>query len=200
MDNPYDVLKVAEDAPLEVIHASYRALCRRYHPDTGAGDEEVVRALNDAWERLRSPESRAKTDRDLARQRADEEQAAAQAAATLGQPGWGEEVDERPTWSERPVGDPAPPPSEPWWIRPQEPPPAAPAPTAPLTPPENEKAKIATWVALAGLVIPVVALVGLVLGIIAVREINHSDGRQSGSKRAWVAIGLAAFGLLFAFR
>ena len=29
----YDNLKVARDAPIEVIRAAYKSLCMKYHPD-----------------------------------------------------------------------------------------------------------------------------------------------------------------------
>ena len=51
-DNPFSTLYVTDDAPLEVIHAAYRALARVHHPDAGGSESEMQR-LNDAYERAR---------------------------------------------------------------------------------------------------------------------------------------------------
>ena len=65
--DPYDVLEVAQDAPLEVIRSAYRSAVRETHPDRlaarGVPPEAVqiaehrLRDLNRAWEEIR--ESRA---------------------------------------------------------------------------------------------------------------------------------------------
>jgi curved DNA-binding protein CbpA len=55
--NPYEVLGVRADAPVEEIHRAYVRLARTYHPDffTSAppaerlAAEERMRALNEAW-------------------------------------------------------------------------------------------------------------------------------------------------------
>ena len=49
--DPYEVLGVRSDAPLEVIKASYRALAGGAHPDKG-GDVEKMKELNEALERI----------------------------------------------------------------------------------------------------------------------------------------------------
>lgn len=41
----YDNLKVARDAPPEVIRAAYRALSQRFHPDKNPGDERAARIM-----------------------------------------------------------------------------------------------------------------------------------------------------------
>lgn len=46
------VLFVTEDAPMEVVHAAYRALTKLYHPDVG-GDEERFKEIQRAWEETR---------------------------------------------------------------------------------------------------------------------------------------------------
>lgn len=38
----YDNLKVARNAPLEVIKAAYKTLSQKYHPDRNAGDAEAA--------------------------------------------------------------------------------------------------------------------------------------------------------------
>lgn len=61
----YDVLGVTPEAPEEVIRASYAALMRRAHPDTGNSDPERVRQLNEARRVLMDRERRAEYDRSL---------------------------------------------------------------------------------------------------------------------------------------
>jgi len=39
--DPYEVLQVRPDASEDVIRAAYRALARRYHPDTSVDAESV---------------------------------------------------------------------------------------------------------------------------------------------------------------
>ena len=59
----YRVLQVIPEAEPEVIRAAYRALARKYHPDTG-GSEAQMAVLNAAWETLRDREKRAEYDQD----------------------------------------------------------------------------------------------------------------------------------------
>lgn len=47
--DPYEVLRVRPDAPIEVIEASYRALAKSAHPDAG-GSEAAMAELNAALE------------------------------------------------------------------------------------------------------------------------------------------------------
>lgn len=47
------MLHIAEDAPLEVAEAAYRALSRKAHPDAG-GNHERMKALNLAIEAIRA--------------------------------------------------------------------------------------------------------------------------------------------------
>ena len=61
----YGRLKVATDAPPEVIRAAYKALVQKYHPDRHQGSvrhEIVLAALNKAQEVLPDPERRAAHD------------------------------------------------------------------------------------------------------------------------------------------
>ncbi|MFC0679435.1 J domain-containing protein [Lysobacter korlensis] len=72
MPTHYETLKVASDAPAEVIRAAYRALSQRYHPDRNAGDAGAVRtmqALNEAYALLSDPEQRRRYDEAIAAQR-----------------------------------------------------------------------------------------------------------------------------------
>jgi hypothetical protein len=61
----YDVLGVAPTAPMAEVRQAYVRLARRHHPDLEHGDDEAMRAINDAWAILRDPERRARYDRGL---------------------------------------------------------------------------------------------------------------------------------------
>src|SRR5689334_3367744 len=57
----YDNLKIARDAPLEVVRAAYRALSLKYHPDRHATDPEateMMALINSAYEVLSDSEKR----------------------------------------------------------------------------------------------------------------------------------------------
>lgn len=41
----YDNLKVARDAPFEVIRAAYKSLSQKYHPDRNPGDPKAARTM-----------------------------------------------------------------------------------------------------------------------------------------------------------
>jgi curved DNA-binding protein CbpA len=51
--NPFSILCVTEDAPLEVIRAAYKALAGIYHPDHG-GNEQQMADLNAAYTEIRN--------------------------------------------------------------------------------------------------------------------------------------------------
>jgi curved DNA-binding protein CbpA len=61
MVDPYHVLQVIPDAEDEVIRAAYRALARKYHPDTG-GSQVQMAILNAAWETVGDRAQRARYD------------------------------------------------------------------------------------------------------------------------------------------
>lgn len=68
----YHVLKVASDAPIEVIRAAYRVLAARNHPDRCAGDPAALRRMqqvNEAYRVLSDPGLRAAHDAALRRER-----------------------------------------------------------------------------------------------------------------------------------
>lgn len=50
--DPYELLGIRSDAPTTVIEAAYRARAHDLHPDKG-GDTEAMKALNDAYERVK---------------------------------------------------------------------------------------------------------------------------------------------------
>lgn len=60
----YDNLKVARNAPTEVIRAAYRALAQKHHPDvnTSPDSTKVMKILNEAWEILGDARRRAEHD------------------------------------------------------------------------------------------------------------------------------------------
>jgi hypothetical protein len=62
--DPYRILQVAPNADLEAIHAAYRRLARRYHPDLNPRPEaaEQMRAINAAYGLLSDPARRAVYD------------------------------------------------------------------------------------------------------------------------------------------
>ncbi|HYD82343.1 MAG TPA: J domain-containing protein [Paucimonas sp.] len=66
----YDNLKVARDAPPEVIRAAYRTLSKKYHPDHNPNNKEAIRIIqlvNAAYEVLSDPLRREEHDRWIAR-------------------------------------------------------------------------------------------------------------------------------------
>ena len=73
MINHYDTLGVAQSAELEVIRAAFRALAKKYHPDTFSGEksiaEEKIREINLAFEILSDPKTRKSHDEELKKQK-----------------------------------------------------------------------------------------------------------------------------------
>jgi hypothetical protein len=73
--NPYEVLGVRADAPVEEIHRAYLQVARRFHPDffTDAAPpqramaEERMRQANEAWAILGDPSRRRAHDHDVPR-------------------------------------------------------------------------------------------------------------------------------------
>jgi hypothetical protein len=65
----YDNLKVARQAPQEVIRAAYKALSQKYHPDKNQGDEKAARIMaivNTAYNTLSDPLRRKEHDEWIA--------------------------------------------------------------------------------------------------------------------------------------
>ena len=64
--NYYVVLGIAEDADEDTVRSAFRALARRYHPDTGDGSSIVeFHRVREAYETLGDPERRRRYDRQL---------------------------------------------------------------------------------------------------------------------------------------
>lgn len=69
----YDNLKVARNAPPEVIRAAYKSLAQKYHPDKHQDPieaERIIKIINAAYETLMNPEARARYDIELGREEA----------------------------------------------------------------------------------------------------------------------------------
>ena len=64
----YDNLKVSPNAPTEVIHAAYKALAQKHHPDKNAGSADatrIMKIINQAHAVLSDPQRRAEYDLSL---------------------------------------------------------------------------------------------------------------------------------------
>lgn len=74
-ENYYATLGVASDADPEVIRAAFRALAKKYHPDSApnktASTNARFREINEAHSVLSNPTSRAEYDRTISRMDAD---------------------------------------------------------------------------------------------------------------------------------
>jgi curved DNA-binding protein CbpA len=129
----YDNLKVARDAPPEVIRAAYKSLSQKYHPDRNPGDPKASRTMaiiNAAYRVLSDPDLRRKHDE------------------------WIRKVEAEPPAKPRPTPRPAP-------DRPsRRPTPKAPAPQAP---PFKSKYKIVNHLRHYGWVYLFLALVEFLL-------------------------------------
>jgi DnaJ-class molecular chaperone len=80
----YDNLKVARNAPPEVIRAAYKTLSQKYHPDRNPGSPEAIRVIqiiNSAYEVLSDPVKRQEHDEWIARTEAS-------GTGTASGPGW----------------------------------------------------------------------------------------------------------------
>lgn len=65
MRTHYDNLKVARNAPLEVIRAAYKSLAQKHHPDRNSGDpkaDQIMTIINDSYEVLSDPVKRREHD------------------------------------------------------------------------------------------------------------------------------------------
>lgn len=63
MHSHYDVLKLALDAPAEVVRAAYRVFAARHHPDrAGPAELALMQRVNEAYRVLSDPALRAAHD------------------------------------------------------------------------------------------------------------------------------------------
>jgi len=70
----YDNLKVARNAPPEVIRAAYKTLSQKYHPDRNPHKPDAIRIIqiiNSAYEVLADPAKRQEHDEWIAREEAE---------------------------------------------------------------------------------------------------------------------------------
>ena len=65
MKDYYEILGVSPHSEVEVIRAAYKAMMRKYHPDTNKSEVEGRRAkeINEAFEVLSDPVRRHEYDR-----------------------------------------------------------------------------------------------------------------------------------------
>lgn len=74
----YDNLKVARNAPPEVIRAAYKALSQKHHPDRNPGDSEAARIMtiiNSSYDVLSDPAKRREHDLWILQQEVEAEKA-----------------------------------------------------------------------------------------------------------------------------
>ncbi|HJV72765.1 MAG TPA: J domain-containing protein [Noviherbaspirillum sp.] len=70
----YDNLKVARNAPPEVIRAAYKTLSQKHHPDRNGNSENAIRIIqiiNSAYDVLSDPGKRREHDEWIARAEAE---------------------------------------------------------------------------------------------------------------------------------
>lgn len=80
----YDNLKVARNAPPEIIRAAYKTLSQKYHPDRNPGSAEATRIMaiiNAAYDTLSDPYKRQEHDQWIAQQEMMAKQAERRQAA-----------------------------------------------------------------------------------------------------------------------
>lgn len=76
----YDNLKVARNAPPEVIRAAYKTLSQKYHPDRNPNSpnaKRIIQIINTAYEVLSDPVKRREHDEWITRAESEEQQPAA---------------------------------------------------------------------------------------------------------------------------
>lgn len=80
----YEILQVHPAAQQEVVEAAYRRLIRIYHPDVNDSPnaEEITIRLNQAYEVLRDPITRASYDRQRQSQSAAEDRTDSPSSST----------------------------------------------------------------------------------------------------------------------
>lgn len=75
----YDNLKVARDAPPEIIRAAYKTLSQKYHPDRNPNNPDamrIIKIINSAYEVLSDPVKRREHDDWIAQEEAKAEKTA----------------------------------------------------------------------------------------------------------------------------
>lgn len=73
MPDYYEILEISPRASSETVKAAYKALCKKYHPDSHSGNvqaEEKMKQLNEAYTALSDEGQREDYDARLRRQKA----------------------------------------------------------------------------------------------------------------------------------
>lgn len=65
VEDLHGVLEVAPGASDEVLHAAFKALMVKYHPDRNGGDDRRSKQISEAYNLLADPKSRARYERTL---------------------------------------------------------------------------------------------------------------------------------------
>lgn len=68
--NPYNVLGIKQDASDDEIKKAYRKLSKEYHPDKSGGDDVKFKQINEAYDILTNPKSRAEYEQRKAQENA----------------------------------------------------------------------------------------------------------------------------------
>ena len=68
--NYYDILQINQNASPEIIEKAYKTLAKKYHPDLQEENnkkeaEEILKEINEAYERLSNPDKKALYDQNL---------------------------------------------------------------------------------------------------------------------------------------
>lgn len=71
--NYYEILQISVNASEEVVRASYKAMCKKYHPDVFKDGGSKMRQVNEAYEVLSDSKKRAEYDVELERIRINTE-------------------------------------------------------------------------------------------------------------------------------
>lgn len=88
MQDHYSTLKIAPDAPEEVVQAAYRSLSKKFHPDNNKGQsDDSMKAINEAYAVLRDEKRRAGYDLSLATERIRRRRAQEEAAGAFDEQG-----------------------------------------------------------------------------------------------------------------
>ena len=99
----YDNLKVARDAPPEVIRAAYKTLCHKFHPDRNSGSQRATQAfqlITQAYVVLSDPDRRAQHDAWITQREAERARGAHRATTSSSVPhAWDGRERRRRPWS-----------------------------------------------------------------------------------------------------
>lgn len=106
----YDNLKVARDAPPEVIRAAYKTLCHKFHPDRHGGSAKATQTfqlINTAYEVLSDPEKRYQHDAWITKRESASRTRAKPVAAPMTATTWNGRERRRRPWIKPDSGRPS---------------------------------------------------------------------------------------------